>query len=342
MNPTASSPDFNPYAAPLSDLDEPSADLYRIVSTRVSLGEYWRLSPGLVSFLILAFFRILRVPTPFFFPFGFTRPRRLDLVEFDHLPSHVRNHWEGPLAEFEAGGLRPVFAYSLPVLGSLKDAYAIILRADDGRLHGSLSYLRNQVGTTTKEVVAATASSRLPDGRRVATSNARPFLNPPPEYQVRHLTSLSAREVLTKHLEWLASSGWTPEPIAEADLPGAIIHNEQRHIDFQVERGVLAPMAAREERRLAKLSDSGPPQPTTRLGKTAASLRKLEWIGMSGLFLWLLLVFSVPTDAPQGAEDRFAVTLGFLGVVFALKAVRFGLKQLDRHRTDSATEDRAP
>ncbi|MEO6811756.1 MAG: hypothetical protein ABI353_21815 [Isosphaeraceae bacterium] len=336
---TASSPEFNPYAAPLSDLDEPASDLYRIISTRVSLGEYRRLAAGLVSFLIVAFFRVFRVPAPFFFPFGFTRPRRLDLIEFDHLPPHIRNHWEGPLAEFEALGLHPAFAYSLPVTGSLKEAFAIILRADDGRLHGSLSYLRNQVGANTKEVVAATASSRLTDGQRVATSNARPFLNPPPEYQVRHLTGFSVKEVLSSHLEWVASMDRTPEPIAEDELPDAIIRSEQRHIDFQIERGVLAPMTAREARRLAKLSDAGPPQPATRLGKIATFLGKLEWIGMSGLLLWLLLIFSNSTDAPRGAVDRFDITLGFLGVVFALKAARFLLRKIDRHRSKTSHAD---
>lgn len=299
------------------------------------------MSPGLVTFLVLAFFRVLRIPAPGFFPFGFTRPRRLDLVEFAALPRHIRDRWEEPLAEFEAGGLQIAFVYSLPTVGSLKEAFGIILRSDDGRLHGSLSYLRNQVGAHNKELVAATVSSRLADDRRIATSNTRSFLNQPPEYQVRSMPELSAGEVLTRHLERVASSGWTPLAIAADELPDVIIHNDQRHIDFQIERGVPAPMTGSEARRLSRMFGSGPPEPATRLSRIDGFLDKLEWIGMSALIPWMVLILSARIDTRPGDATQPVVTFGFLGAVFALKAARFGLKQFDRPRTEPAAEEQA-
>ena len=95
--------DENPYAAPA--VVDAATEVYGIDSLRLGLGVYWRLSRGNVpGFLIAAACKLLGVRLRF--PVGIPAIERLELVDPEALPPHVRAGLGPLVAACEAEGLR--------------------------------------------------------------------------------------------------------------------------------------------------------------------------------------------------------------------------------------------
>ncbi len=82
------SPEFNPYAAPKA-LGKAPARYYRAAYWRLTYRECWQVAPNVLVFVITAIFKTLRInPVAQLAP---PYPDRLDLIDFDELPPHVRD-----------------------------------------------------------------------------------------------------------------------------------------------------------------------------------------------------------------------------------------------------------
>ncbi len=316
-------PDFNPYAAPQADLgrDEPT-DFHKIVSTRVSYAEYWRLSEGPLSFFIYALLKTLRVP--FLFPTAVPYPRAIDRVPTDQIPAHVLERWRGPLDEGEALGLRLVLCYTIPAIGAAKEILAAVLRSDDGLRVVGLVYTRVEAMTVVREKVILSAGTELDDGRRAITRNDRAYLNMPPSYVVQVVRDRSVAEVIDRHRDWVASRGWTAGLSRPDDLEGGLLRREQELVEFLLGRGVLVPMSRRELERFVRKTAGG-------VDPAAVNLKALRAVEIARRGLWfvavavLLCVLFGPKQVPPVAAALTWTMITCLLGFFGLGAVRFFL-----------------
>src|SRR5262245_49317359 len=103
---------------------------YRTVSTKVSVGEYWRLAPGPIVFLIMVRATRARVPMPL--GGGFPYVERLDVLSYRDLPQMVRDAWGEILPACREQGLSIQLIYTVPVLGVDKESYGAAMLGDNG------------------------------------------------------------------------------------------------------------------------------------------------------------------------------------------------------------------
>jgi hypothetical protein len=311
--------DFNPYAAPRADLghDDPT-DVYQVVSTRVSYAEYWRLSNGPISFLVLALFKTLRIR--FQFQGAVSYPRSIDLVPTGQIPAHVLERWRGHLDECEALGLRLVLCYKIPTIGVTKETLAAVLRSDDGLRNVGLVYTRVEAMTIVREKVIISAGSELEGGRRAHTRNDREYLDLPPSYIVQVVRNRSVGELLDRHRDWVASRGWTVVPFPRDGLEDRLVRREQELVEFLVDRGVLVPMTRRELERFIRKTAGG-------VDPAAVNLKALRAIGMAQRVLWLAsvallaYVLIAPPRTPRQFWLNQLLTLGMLACLLAFIAL---------------------
>jgi hypothetical protein len=318
-------PDFNPYAPPgTAPSGDELTDSYKLVWARMTFAECWRMSTGPlwpVVFFVLAVRKItgsrrhFRIAIPY--------PRQIEVIGVDEIPARAKALWQKSIEEGQARGLRLIFCYRVVSAGMTREIIAAILRSDDGLVQVSLSYQAFEIQKVLREKVTITAGSRLDDGRRFLTRNTSAYLDHPPEYVIRVAPRRPLGVVLDRHLGWIASRGWKPAVMPLDDIAGRVLEREQSIVDFQIGRGVLAPMTRREVSRLQELMDRTGSRQAVPQSRTLALLQSAE------LFLNLIMLVAVlgmlftPGVVFGVRGSPLAPTVLLLGYIPVLLAIKF-------------------
>jgi hypothetical protein len=324
-------PDFNPYAAPQADLGRDDlTDFHRIVNTRLTYSECWRIAAEPATFLLLTFLKTLRIP--FRLKTAVPYLRSIDRVPTDQIPPHVLSRWRGLLDECEALGLRLLLCYQAPSIGITKENLAAVFLSEDDLTQVTIIYTRFEYGMTVREKVTIVAGSSLEGARRAVTRNSRSYLNMPPDSIVQVVRCRTVGELLGRHRDWLASRGWAPLPSSPHELERRILEREQALVEFQVGRGVMAPMTRREVEHFIRKTAGG-------VDPSRVNARVLRVLGIAQGWLCLAVlavtVYNFSARPRTLAQIRLHLTLNRVGdacllALFAIVAVRVYLVRSTR------------
>jgi hypothetical protein len=225
--------------------------LYKLDSTRRNFGELWRIHrPNLLGFLAVAAHKLLGIPR--YHAFAVRRPNSLHLHEPAEVPRPVRERLEGPIQACEGFdfALR-FFATVDATVGGFVKAYMAALLHEEGRVWAvAITAMVWRGGNERVRPAHLTCFSRLPDGRYVVTSDHTWKSEPQPDDRPEFLAGASPEAVVARHFDRIDELEPEPVVVREGDLAGLILAREQRHVDYQVRRGVYVPMTAEEVERL--------------------------------------------------------------------------------------------
>lgn len=226
--------------------------LYKVDSRRRTFAEHWRLQwPNVDRFLVAAFCKLLGIPQRS--TFGIRRPEELYLHELSEVPGAVRERLADTVEACADVGLAFQFYASIDAtVGTRVKAYLAAMLHVEGLIWASAIVALVRSGYIERVHPAKlTCFSRLPDGRYVVTSDHRWKLTPHPGDLVEYLDGSPPDVVVARHYERIDEPALRPVGVREDELAGVILQREQRHVDYQVERGVYVPMTEEEIDRIA-------------------------------------------------------------------------------------------
>jgi hypothetical protein len=224
---------------------------YKVDSRKRTYGELWRLAPNLRGFVGAALSKLLGIQKPC--TFGIRRPEALNLHAEDEVPAAVRERLEPVIAKCAEGNMPLQFYATIDAtIGSHAKAYmATVLHADGYTWANAMTVLVRHRAQPAK----FTCFSLLHDGCYVVTSDQVWKLAPHPGDLVERMVGASPEAVEKRHYERITEPGRRAVHIRPEELAQTILTREQRHVDYQIERGVYVPMTEDEFMRIRRKSD---------------------------------------------------------------------------------------
>ncbi len=224
------------------------AEIYKLDGRRLTFGELWRIhGHNPQGFLAASVRKLLGVPRPV--TFGIRRPDALDLHEPADLPSPVRHRLESAVRKCEASGYALQFFASVDALvGSGTKAYMAALVPADGLVWATATVAHRRHGGA--DAPRFTCFSRLSDGRYAITAGQRGKMASHPEDVVEVMDGAPFDAIAARHRERIAEPELRPVAVGRGELAGVLLSREQRHVDFQIQRGVYVPMTEEEVDRI--------------------------------------------------------------------------------------------
>ena len=248
--------------------------------------EYWRATPGLLTFLLNATFKTLNARPAS--AAGMRRPDRLRFLGPEELPAEGVDALREPRAAFEAAGLIERFAFEPSLVVANSEGFVLVSSTDDGRIIGALSWSQTRVAGVEQVVTEASALTRLANGRWLTTSNGDRTLVCWSGEELDEDKDRSAAEVLAVHRRRLEAPPAPVAPIRPEDVRAAHVDRLCRIFDAYVARGLLVPMTAAEVDKIAEL---------------AAEMEPVEISAKN----WLLLVFAVALAGFMIATEGWSI-----------------------------------
>jgi hypothetical protein len=227
------------------------AVLYKVDSRRRTFAEHWRIHrPNVHGFLVAAFCKLLDIPQRC--TFGIRRPEELDLHEPSDVPRAVRERLADTVAACEDLGLDFQFYASVDATVNTRvKAYTAAMLDAQGLIWASAIATLLRGGSNERvQTVKLNCFSRLPDGRYVVTSDHVWRTTPHPGDVPVFLPGASPDAVVAAHYRRIHEPAQRPVGVREDELAGVILGREQRHVDYQVERGLYVPMTEEEIDRI--------------------------------------------------------------------------------------------
>jgi hypothetical protein len=219
---------------------------YQVDASRLTLAEYWRMSPNALTFLFAAAMRAIGAMS---FDFSIPRPDELRVVDLDDLPDSALKCLRPALNDFRTAGLELALCHEADVLEDHRYGAGLAFLARDGRSFGAVNYgEENDIRRVEISLV-----SPFDDDTFGVTTTAKKQFKPHPAYLNVRFPEMTAGELCAAHdrnLDRWESDGKRPRRITRESLPGLILEAEQRFVDFHVERGVFVPMSKAEVRLL--------------------------------------------------------------------------------------------
>jgi hypothetical protein len=226
--------------------------LYKVDNRKRTFAEHWRLHrPNLPGFLVAAVCKLLGVTQPC--TFGIRRPTVLNRHEPDELPRLVRERLTDTVRACTDLGLAFQFYGSVEAtVGTRVKAYTAALLHAEGLFWATgIAVLVRGGGAERVPSVKFTCFSRLADGRYIVTSDHVWKLTPHPGDLVVFVSGAPPAAVAERHARRIESPEMRPLTVRADELANVILEREQRHVDYQVIRGVYVPMTAAEVDRVA-------------------------------------------------------------------------------------------
>jgi hypothetical protein len=221
--------------------------LYKVDGRRRPFAEHWRIQwPRLDRFLVAALCKLLGIQRRC--TFGIRRPEGLNLHRAPEVPEAVRGRLANAVRACEGLGLAFQFYASVDAtVGTRFKAYtAALLHADGLFWATAIALLLRGRRIERTRPATFTCFSRLPDGRYVVTSDHYWKLTPHPGDLTEHLDGAPPAAVVDRHRRRIHDPALRPVAVREEELAGVILGREQRHVDYQIERGVYVPMTGEE------------------------------------------------------------------------------------------------
>jgi hypothetical protein len=223
---------------------------YKVDSRKRTYAEHWRIQwPNLEAFLVAAFCKLLGIRQRH--TFGMRRPESLDLHEPSAVPRLVRDRLADIIRECDDLDLPFQFYSSVDVMiGSRVKAYTAAMLHPQGLCWATAIavLVRGKNGEEVRPV-RFNCFSRLPDDRYVVTSAHEWRITPHPDDLLEHLVGAWPDAVVARHLVRIEEPALRPLAVRQGELDQVILTREQRHVDYQVERGVFVPMTPEEVER---------------------------------------------------------------------------------------------
>lgn len=218
--------------------------IYRVDSRRRTYGELWRQAATTKGFLTAALGKLMGIQQPC--KFGVRRPKRLEIHEY--VPDTVEARLAPTISTCDDLNLPFQFYASIDaMIGGTTKAYLVaMLHTDYSTWATAMTALVKGKATPTK----FNCFSLLQDGRYVVTSDHKWKLVKHPQDIVVQIPDASPVEVERRHNERMAE--WRAEIVRPEQLQQAILTREQRHVDYQIERGVYVPMTTEEIERIVR------------------------------------------------------------------------------------------
>lgn len=246
---------INPYESPKQEADNVKPPLGELVfyqsdSRRLTVREYWRLSGNPLQFLLALTLKLCGIRLPM--NFAFASAGATHSIRPDQRSEFARNALAGLEKDAADCGLRYVFSYVLPSMGAV-ESLASTYANQDGTIVVPLVFVRMWFKTTMQKTAYAFLS-RMANGQLLVTSGTKQELDIPPGYLTEFWPNAPFATVLARHRERMVAMG-VPALAAptDVDIAACIRENEQRVMDFHVERGTYVPATAAELERLTKL-----------------------------------------------------------------------------------------
>jgi hypothetical protein len=226
---------------------------YTVDSTKRTYGEHWRIqSPSVAGFLVAALCKLLGVRLSH--AFAIRRPDVLNVHATPEVPLSVRRQLADHIAECEDVGLTLQFYATVDaVIGSRAKAYlAALLDADRLSWATAMTVLIRSSGRERVQPAKLTCFSLLPDGQYLVTTDHRWKLEPHPGDLVDFLAGARPEVIVAAHRRRARGSDTQLVTVREEALADVILGREQRHVDWQIERGVYVPMTGEEIERVLR------------------------------------------------------------------------------------------
>jgi hypothetical protein len=226
------------------------AVLYKVDKRKRTYGELWRIQwPHVDGFLIAALCKLLGIPQRC--TFGIRRPEVLHQHEPRDVPRLVRQRQADMIRACEELDFAFQFFASDALVGARVKAYTAAMLHAEGLIWATaITALVGAGGNERAQPTRFNCFSRLPDGRHVVTSDHVWRLTPNPADLPEFLVGAPPDAVVARHDERIAESSLRPVGVREDELAGVILSREQRHVDYQVVRGVYVPMTEEEIDRI--------------------------------------------------------------------------------------------
>ena len=221
-------------------------EYYKVHSGRLSFGEYWRMSPNPVVFLIAAGAKLFGG-----LPMNFSIPRidTLHTIDWEDMPPRAEKRMEPSVDSFESLGYKYGFCYELPILELDRFMGACTLLAEDGTHFALIVY----VEMPEEKRLNIAIVTEFTDHSFGVTTNAKKELEPEPNHHAHRHLKAEAEELHRlhqQHLEQWRGDGLEPVKQSWDRLPQVILDAEQATVDFHASRGVFVPMTEAEVRKL--------------------------------------------------------------------------------------------
>jgi hypothetical protein len=226
---------------------------YTVDSRKRTYAETWRIhSPSVAQILVAALCKLLGVRLSH--SFAIRRPDSLNVHPTPEVPLSVRRRLADHIARCEDVSLTLQFYATVDaVVGGRAKAYLAAL-LDTDRLSWATTMTVLTRGTAGERVQPAKLNcfSLLPDGRYLVTTDHRWKLTPHPGDVVDFLPREAPEAIVAAHRRRVRGSDTQPVTVREEALERIILAREQRHVDWQIERGVYVPMTGEELERVLR------------------------------------------------------------------------------------------
>ncbi|MBC8356166.1 MAG: hypothetical protein H8E66_29670 [Planctomycetes bacterium] len=224
---------------------------YRIIASKATFVEGWRVAGNLFEFALFCIIKTFRLS--FLATYAVTNEgfKRLD---WDELLDDVQASLLAIRSEFETAGFRYCFCYCYPTLGSMT-ATEMVLLSGDGNSNVSVKHERHQSGTFVNSVITTTIISELSNGNFLTTCDRQDIM--PPEFLGERHKRFSASRLAQRHIERITEVS-PAYPISLRDdyeVERRVLDIEQRLFQRYLERGMLAPLSAEQVERYQAQSE---------------------------------------------------------------------------------------
>lgn len=216
---------------------------YRVDGGRLTYGEYWRMAPSPLAFLIAAGRKFLGSPLQF--QFAIPRPDRLFLVEFEEFPGYAKRAMTPAIQAVEREGLRLVFCHRIAV--PEPNRLGVAAHFLDPKNHASLGILFGRTGEHIE--LRISCASGMSDDSLAVTTTMKQTLNPVPGQSIVRKPGADADEIYRLHCEHLARldrEGLLPKKLNPDRLDEFVLGWELNYVDHHIARGVFVPMTDEE------------------------------------------------------------------------------------------------
>jgi hypothetical protein len=222
---------------------------YRVDGGKLTYGEYWRMSPDPLSFLIAAGLKLIRLPIKF--NFTIPRPDQLFVVDFAELPSSARSEMKPMIRSAEKDGMQLSFCHRLAVVERHRIGAAAILLDEEEQIALTVIFGKHN----QKRELQLTCCSVFADDTRAITTTMRKTMVPVPGNVIERYPGASPPALLDHHrhhLERLADEGLVPLRLDASRMPEVVLDWELSYVDYHIDRGVFVPMSEDEVDDLAE------------------------------------------------------------------------------------------
>jgi|GEM_PF-6718925 len=215
---------------------------YTVDIRNLSYAELWRLAPGL-AFLFAAPHRLFGIPRKV--SAVVSRIDSITLVTETEVPADVAALMRQSIQDWKALGFSTAFFYTIPPARQGQRSFAAALLSADGQLVAQVMFAEVSIKGMKRHELVTNCFALLSDGSFVGATSERRRFNRPPDFKAAYLPGRPPPALYERCLQEIGNAERTyPVPQSPEGLKDLIVRINNRHVDYQVSRGVYVPVDA--------------------------------------------------------------------------------------------------